>query len=271
LPTLRAALGRAYGELEDFDEAIRHYTEVRTAHPADAPIWALEQLVSLEVRRAGAAASKGAQPRRRALERLAGAEEVLEHLLKLGETSERYALLGSLEKRRALLVGRRPDRRRALDRMVKAYTAAGGTAADRSGLWRAYALTGRLAGEIVLNWRARRRSTTRAIPASTDRGLHELDRMAEDLAQRTTSFFAFSLRGDHLLLRALARGRLDDTARREVEEAYRQARHRGVSPRHLASLRDQIAFLGTMAERDLDGRAATEVSTQLARLRAALE
>ena len=223
------------------------------------------------MRRVGAAAEKGAQARRRALERLDGAEEILAHLLKLGETSERYALLGSLEKRRALLAGPRPERRRALARMVKAYTAAGDTATDRSGVWRAYSLTGRLAGEIVLNWRARRRAKTRTIPASIDRNLHELDRTAEDLAQRTTSFFAFSLRGDHLLLRALALGRLDDPARREVEQAYRQARHRGVSPRHLASLRDQIAFLGTMAERDLEGRAATEVSTQLARLRAALE
>ncbi|MGH7302052.1 MAG: CHAT domain-containing protein, partial [Candidatus Rokuibacteriota bacterium] len=69
-PALRAALGAAYGELDQFESAVQHYEMLRTARNADAPISALEQLANLRVRWALRTATDDPGARPAALEQM---------------------------------------------------------------------------------------------------------------------------------------------------------------------------------------------------------
>jgi hypothetical protein len=150
-PALCAAVAAAYGELNHFEAAIRYYEWVTTAEQADAPVRALEQLANLRVRWARTLAGKDAGARDKALSELKSAELLLRGLLAVGETAERYNLLGSLQKRRAMLTAGR-ERRVALEEMRRAYAEAFEIAGKTAPARRAYPLANRLAAEVVQSW-----------------------------------------------------------------------------------------------------------------------
>jgi triacylglycerol esterase/lipase EstA (alpha/beta hydrolase family)/CHAT domain-containing protein/tetratricopeptide (TPR) repeat protein len=102
-----SALGRAYAELGDFEQAIGAY-EQALAHPkGTAPISTAEQLANLRVRLALAldrGEGHSAEQARRIEGLLAAADSLLDKSVALaGPTAERHALRGSFHKKRATI------------------------------------------------------------------------------------------------------------------------------------------------------------------------
>ena len=104
-------LGNTYAELDDFEEAILRYREALAASsPSErVPIRTVEQLANLEARFAVKLSlpDEEGEPQARTDrwtpdELLAQAQKRLKLLLELTPTAERYALLGSYYKRRAI-------------------------------------------------------------------------------------------------------------------------------------------------------------------------
>src|SRR5262249_5352497 len=98
------AFGDAYGELGDFDNAIRWYRRAVAAEDGGASMHALEQLGNLRARRgrnAGGAAERQSE--------IETAIDLLQRVVAIEPTSERASLLGSAYKRLAML---EPERRR---------------------------------------------------------------------------------------------------------------------------------------------------------------
>ena len=97
-----AALGRAYGELGDFQAANRYYEMARTSDQGAVTLRDLEQLANLRARWAAVQAKGGH------ISREAGEGEIrrsiveLQSLLNLGYTQERAALLASTAKRQVI-------------------------------------------------------------------------------------------------------------------------------------------------------------------------
>jgi hypothetical protein len=125
---------------------------VLTAERATAPMLTLERLANCKVRLAGELVETDAG---RAKQLLDQAEETLKHLLALGETAERWSLMGGLMKRRFLLSKDSSERRHALREMSRAAENASvrSRAAGNDDL--TYPLSNQVAAEIVLAWRSR--------------------------------------------------------------------------------------------------------------------
>jgi hypothetical protein len=247
---LCTAAAGAYGELRQFEAAIRYYEMVTAVDKADAPIEALEQLANLRVRWATELAQTDPAKRPEALDHLQRAQRLLKALVEIGETNERYSMLGSLEKRRALLTTG-ADRTQALADMEAAYRAAYGIARTLGASAVAYSLSNALAAKITLLWALPDDAARKTARLAIDESLTALKDAATQLADSSTDFFDLSAQGTATLLAALATGALDDAARRQVLGEYRQAASRGASPRHLASMREQVAFFEDMAKSEM--------------------
>ena len=115
------ALGYAYGELGRYEDAVAAYLESMRQDTAGVRLRAIEQLANFEVRSATRLirAADPAPPEAAAL-----FDRAAERLLRLeglaGQTAERHALRGSLEKRRATML-RDGERVAALARARDAY------------------------------------------------------------------------------------------------------------------------------------------------------
>jgi alpha-beta hydrolase superfamily lysophospholipase len=262
---LRAAVGTAFGALDQFERGIGHLERIADMETPRAPILALEQLVNLRARWAWVLADREAPDTKKAHALLTDAETLLLNLCHVGRTAERCALLGGLHKRRAMMTsGRR--RTTALIGMAAAYKE-GNERAVREGSDRGiYQFANHLAAEIVLAWTstharsARARATARALSEQLSR----FSRLADDL-QTSTSFFDLSAKGDSLLLTALASRKLTDGTRAGIREAYASAARRGVSPRHRESMVEQLMFFDRMSVL-LNDREAKALRGQLKQL-----
>jgi hypothetical protein len=164
------------------------------------------------------------------------------------------------------------QRRRALEEMRHAYAAAFEIAGKTSPAQGAYSLANRLAAEVVQSWQptGSNKGRTRA-GAALDEGLTLLDAVATELSQSSTDFFDLLARADHTLLRALKARTFNPLTRQDVAVAYVRAGLRGVSPRHRASMRDQMAFFEAMARSELAMPASEQLAAELAQLGQALE
>ncbi len=266
---LRSALGRAYGELGMFEEAIAHHEAAKQLQPADAPLRALEQLANLRARWAVQLYGKD---RRKAQNLLDQAQTEIEQLLQLGVTPARHAAVGSLNKRRALLATSDTARRKALERMADAYRMAFAEASRPDSPNPAaddpYPLQNALAASVLLSWgEARRGRTTKAIEDE----LQRLEEMALARRESKSDFWSLCLEPDAQLLRQLARSSLDAGAVQSIVGAYRLARQRGASPHELRSALENLAFLEEMARHLAPERHRTEVVGGIAAIRQALE
>jgi triacylglycerol esterase/lipase EstA (alpha/beta hydrolase family) len=275
------AVGRAYGELKEFEKSIAHLERLSCLESGDG-LGAIEQLANFKARwaerLASAARSKpGPRARRPAALPAASArlfeeaDELLRYLIRLGPTSERYALLGSLHKRRAMASTGR-ERRTALARMANAYGTACALARSRQtgNAW--YPLLNQLSAEVVLSWRRGRRGRGGADPAAeaVEEGLAELQRAADGLSASSSDFWELALAGDRQLLAALWRRRLEPRSRGDIEAAYRLAAQRSGSPRELDSVAGQIEFYARMVASESPKKGADGLAGALAELRQAL-
>jgi hypothetical protein len=119
---LRAALGRAYGELDLFETAVAYCGSVLDDEKARFPLRTVEQLCNLQARWA---VDKAKEDPKEAGKLIKGAKDKLNMLIKtLKPTTERYSLLGSIAKREAMIAKDLSGKKDALRQMSAKYKAA---------------------------------------------------------------------------------------------------------------------------------------------------
>jgi hypothetical protein len=245
--TLCAAVGEAFAEVAQFARAVEYYERMLGSENATAPMKAVEQLASCRVRWAGALLLKDPPDTEQAGALLDQAETALRSLIALGETAERYSLLGSMLKRRALMPGvAGATRRNALRGMREAYKAAYDHS-RKTGAGDAYPLANQIGADVVLSWRSKAASNQDTVAAAID----ELEQLAASLAATKTDTFNLSAAADRLLLRALLRQDLDEPTRTQIGKAYQRAMSRGSTSKVRDSIRTQFRFFRTLMKTEL--------------------
>ncbi len=274
-----AALGKAWGELGEFAEAVDCYEKASTAESGEAPLAAIEQLCNLRARNAVARYaqdSKDAAGRlAKALEELKLAEKEAEAVLTIGKTVERHIMLGSVRKRRALVLAQhmlnfpngdkdgKKHLKEALEEMRKAYENADRLhrANNRQAIY-PYPLLYAAASRILLAM----------FPQSASLDIDQLQgelqkaREAGKTRDRENPCYWDAITpAESELLETLAAaprnrsGKSADTGWVEsVAQKYRAAQERDGSPRERRSVQEHLDFLATVA--DVAGRADAAAS-----------
>ena len=254
---------QAFAELGQFDRAVSYYERVLKAERATAPIFALEQLVNCKVRWAGRLLDTDRSNGKQVSALLDEAEKILRHLLDLGETSERWSLLGGLMKRRAIAAAREAKvRRKALEEMSEAYR----TAFDLSratGPGNAFPLDNQIAADIVLSWGSNGTSKRGSGRARAAASLKTLGAIADALSSSKTDFLSLVVAADRLLLEALMSERLDDATRDAILQRFSRALSRGATARQRDSVRTQFLFFRRMMQSAFPGQGRDELLRQL--------
>ncbi|MDH5564240.1 MAG: CHAT domain-containing protein, partial [Nitrospirota bacterium] len=277
-----AAFGKAYGELGLFEEAVHFYDKGRTLQPADATIESLEQLANLKVRWAlkrvlvenkKDTKDKGTEQGYSILELFNDAETILDSLIKIYPTQERYALKGKIYKGKAIL----QKSVQALQDMQKWYGKGYdlGKKDKRNDLY--YPLVNRLAAEVVLSWeppKTQGAKTKRGKAKGSDsiaEGLLELEGYADVLRQKGQSFWDWSLKSDCLLLKALYAQSFTTEDREAILKGYQEAKRREGSAKDIDSVVENIRFLEAMLGTKNLSKARSSLAESLKDLRESLE
>lgn len=260
---LCASAGQAFTALGQYERAIEYYQACAKAERALAPLEAFEQLANCQVRQAMALADADEQANaKRAADLLDQADKTLEHLLAIGETSERWSLLGGVRKRRSQLEQNAAKRRKAISGMREAYDRAYQLSKD-SGFADAYPLANRIAAEVVAGWNAKTAKTAADAVAAS---LKELEEVASRLAGTQTDAFNLSAAADRLLLQALANRKLEEKTRAAIEAKYLKALSRGATARDRGSIRTQFKFFRRMIESEFPASGRKAMIQQLEQL-----
>jgi len=282
-----AAFGKAYGELGLFEEAVRHYDKGRMLQPANATVESLEQLANLKVRWAlkrvlvenknNKTTAKATEQDYPIMELFNDAETILDSLIKIYPTQERYALKGKIDKGKAILQKSVGSRGKALrdmrDRYGKGFEI--GKKAKRDDIY--YPLANRLAAEVVLSWvpsktggaKTKQRKVKRS--DSTAEGLLELEGYADVLRQKGQSFWDWSLKSDCLLLKALYAQSLTAKDRDAILEGYQEAKRREGSAKQMDSVIENVRFFEAMLDTKSLSKDLSSLAESLKALRESLE
>jgi tetratricopeptide (TPR) repeat protein len=258
MAAVRSALGRAYGQLDDFAAAIGHYQAALSADPAELSVKAVEQLANLQIRwGASLAGDSGKGGTAAAAEAIRDGRRRLELLLQLGITGERLSLMGSACKRLAMLA-EGAERDEALAAMIDYYRQAHELARQKTGAVDPYPLLNWLVGLHLAD--LRKKSRKARAPLGT--WLKEVEQIADERDDREPDFWNGIVRTECLLTRHLAAG--DLAAHREaVAEGYLRVFRRGATPKELRSVIEHVDFIIAL----LDGEAQTETRHALLELR----
>jgi hypothetical protein len=246
---VRAALGKAFGELGLFSDAVTHYRKALTAEAAQVHIEAAEQMCNLMARQATRLREEAhtltdqqeAQQRiehARAL--VNGAKSRLTALIQaLGETAERCSLLGSIAKREALWATTPSEKAAHLEEIRKAYKRAVSIGQETHDI-NPYPLLNWLTADTVLALLDQ--------PGETDDVRGEQLQLAAAAAtsrdQRQPNFWDAVSVIDARLLAHISDGTLADHAQ-DLIDCYLSVRRRG-SPREFRSVLEHLDFLITM-------------------------
>ncbi|MEO5822981.1 MAG: CHAT domain-containing protein [Vicinamibacteraceae bacterium] len=256
---LCAQAAQAYFELRDFERASVYFSRVLSAVPASAPMRAYEQQANCKVRWAWDVARTD---RKKAMALLDEAATLIEHLLGIGETSERYALRAGLHKRRAMLATSAAASRKAVTAMTKDYRTAFQLSVD-GGAPDAYPLVNLLAGEVALSWGPKGKAHLKEAKAL----IATVEEVAKTLAATRTDPFNLSAGADRLFYQALLSRRISSNAEQGIQDRLAAAVARGASPRVRDSLRSQIEFLLAVADRLFPAKDREHLKQALGRLR----
>lgn len=274
---LHDALGRAYGELDIFDSAIEHYQAALKSERADVDLKALEQLANLKARKAEAEVRKQPPDPDAATIAIEEAERLLDALLNLGayqgrdstlsETAERYALMGGVHKRKAMIAavqGR--DVERPLKQMIASYRKSEELRLKARAPFTAYPAIQQILAEVLMSERPAdprdvKRLTEQILKAKT-----ETSRLIEEERQFWTRA--------NLAGCVLAQALLDDTLNEHVDEivgAYREAQERGASLREWRSVVEGLDFIRILVSRWPRGARSDATAEALDRIYRGLE
>ena len=262
---LNAALGRAYGELDQFDEAVKHYAIALKASKADYALSTVEQLSNLEARWAvqqfkAAKQSDDAEAMEDAREIIDRALGRLEHLIALSPTSERLGLVGSAWKRASMVTYAPVEREIALEQMADYYRRAHKRAIEESGKASHYAVT---------NWITARALTAtgpskKMLNADVGTWMPGAERAAKEMDETDPNFWSGAAAADCRLALCLAQSSVGEHAQ-EIADMYLRAKQRAASPKDWRSIMEHIDFLQTIVGAKLP------LADGLVKLRALLE
>jgi tetratricopeptide (TPR) repeat protein len=249
-----AALGLAWGELREFEQAVDWLNRALTSERGECSMRALEQQASFRVRLAveqwraskRQSAAKREAVRLDTVERIESALMDLDVLSRRAPTVERLNLLGSAYKRLALVESEDGKRLEALTNMAQHYHLALQRQRDAYAFtnWLAATLlTGQHGGQITLD------------PADVQQQMAEMQRELNRRLLDDPNFWDATSLADlslsHLLLQSLnpprTRAKVSaGEAAAPVLAAYRAAVGRASSPREKAALVDNLDFLRSL-------------------------
>ncbi len=247
LAQVNAALGRACGELDQFDEAIEHYRAALQAPGGTLPVAAIEQLVNLRARWAVEIArqkSRGEKPEPSFFkpptpaELIREAKRDIKRLLSLAETVERRCLLGGLFKREAMIFSEPKKRKGALVQMAKGYRRAHEKAHFDGGEVYPYPLLSWLEADAILGWMDK----GHVREPDCGRWLDRAEAAAVRLDKEEPSFWNSIVQAEATLLRHLDAGDLAER-KTEILDGYLHAKRRGASPREFRSVCEHLDFM----------------------------
>jgi hypothetical protein len=253
LAAVQAAAGRAYGELDLFEQAMAAFKKSLTMENSDVAFKTVEQLANLQCRYAVELARAPARNGKRAKKPAEQAEPqrliaqaitLVESLIQVSAlsgveegTREQRALLGSAYKRLAL-ISTGKDRREALQLMAEHYRAAY-ECAEKAGQPDSYSL---------LNLIVSRQLLRKLFPSRTKEAndLAELLNRADSIVKAKSGaerdFWDVVAYADYCLARSLVEETLPSQAS-QIVQAYLDAGARAGSPRENRSMLEHFEFL----------------------------
>lgn len=239
---IRTALGRAYAELDLFEEALSHYEEALKVEKALAPVCVVEQWCNLQTRQAvrlATDANATVQSRTEAIDRIQKAKERLSTLIALlGPTAERLSLQGSIAKREAVTAPTFTGKRQALREMSEFYKNAHELGLESRKQIDPYPLLNWTTADILL-WLIGARSQQ---PQELQERLSQANDAATERDQRNPNFWDAVSTTDSQLLKHLALRDLADHID-TVIDGYQDVKRRDASPREFRSVLEQLDFL----------------------------
>jgi len=232
---LQEKLGRAYGELYLFEQAVEQYQAALASDMSIVSVKAVEQLANL---RARAAVQKYEE--RRDPQAAVDIKESVEQLDRLNKaffkTPERLSLIGSAYKRLAQ-ISSGAERDEALAKMYSFYHEAWELSGDDP-----YPLTNALVAEILRYWIGELAKRSQELESKFETAL-SLARARHE--EHPTDFWAAIGRADTLMARHLLEGELKKHQEQLLEQYKLAWKHFG-SPRQLRSVIEQLEFLITV-------------------------
>lgn len=261
---LNALAAAAFAELGEYEQAIAFYDRVIDAEDANAPVSALEQLANCRVRRAQAQADQEPPDIEGALAQLTKAESLLQSLLDIGKTVERWSLMGGVRKRRALFAtDDRATRQQALKGMSDAYKEAFRRSAEKTPPGDPYPLANQIAADVIRSWHPDAAKNARAEITALLNNLDEAERSRN--GSRTDAFNLIA-RAERSLLNALLARTLDDEVVRQIHGQFADGLSRGATARQRGSIRTQFRFFQEMMRTEVAEQERDEMIRQLAAL-----
>lgn len=246
---LLAALGEAFGEVHMFKEAVDFYEKAVVNKGAGASIKAIEQSANLTVRFAVREFEENPRAYPRLRRKITDQIKKMHQLMdNIGETSERWSIIGSAYKRLSQISAGSKDQKAcndALQQMETAYRAA--SEYDKS----SYPLTNALTANIVRRLRAGKpdRGNLTALKSEVANAVA----LAKKEAQAAGDSFWAKTAGANTLLMdylcKLASGKLksfDEKIKNELVKEYAQAWKHFGSARELNSIIEQYDFLASV-------------------------
>ncbi|RNC70123.1 MAG: CHAT domain-containing protein [Desulfuromonadales bacterium] len=245
---INAALGHAFGEVGNFSEAVRFYTDALTAPKGTAHLKDIEQLANLKARwgveialgRGEAKADSEGGKSKTPQELIEEAQKHISSLLELGKTVERICLVGSNHKREAIICADPALRKKALSKMSQHYKEAHELSLAEKKEVYPYPLLNWLTADLILGGLGSGELT------KDDFGPW-LTRVEQAVKAPDTSFWDAIARTDAQFLRHLLARDLEDH-REAIVEGYFKAKHRAASPREFRSVCEHLEFLISMLE-----------------------
>ncbi|MFK7997133.1 MAG: CHAT domain-containing protein [Granulosicoccus sp.] len=247
-----SAVATTYAELGNLTQAAEYYKKANKSATSDASIASVEQLVNMKAR---VAANKGSKidatddDISSALQELAEAEKIIDSLIDINESLERYSLKGSVHKR-SVKLGNKSTQRSQLQKMEFAYSMAYDIGIETSQTNTYYPLQNRLAARIALSWCSGVKATTEKSSVKSD--IKELQRNIDNTDMREASFWESCQIPDLLLLKALSNNKIISKSELpEIENAYKRARTRGSTEREFKSIEAHLRFFLIVAQTQL--------------------
>ena len=257
---LRAALGRAFGELDLFKKAVTHYKAALRAEKSSCSLRTAEQLYNFETRWAVELVAKNPD---KAKKLMAKAKERLGYLMQAsGATGERLSLMGSIAKREAMIAPTPEGRRQALQEMATSYRKAYEVHLETTGEIDPFPMVNWLTAQVLLaltGAKARK-------PAKLAERLQRASGAAAEQDRRDPNFWDAVAPVECELLAHLAARDLGEHVA-AIVSGYLQAKKRDASPREFRSVLEHLDFLVQVVGDAADAKLRTELGAALSEIR----
>ncbi|MGH8728909.1 MAG: CHAT domain-containing protein [Burkholderiales bacterium] len=239
------ALGLAYGELSEYEDAVRLLTRALAGEKAEVSLRTIEQLANFKTRLAEKIAD-GPGDRGRAQKLLTEAISNLDELVKWGATSERLCLLGSAYKRQAQFAVRSAAKDTVRDEALRAMEKYYKEAHEKilaNGELSPYPLLNWWSAKILLEWQSQ---PSRASLAELDKWCARAVAESAEKEKNDPDFWTGIVAPNCEIVRALGNKNLEKK-KHEIVAHYQRAIRRGASQREVDSVVEHLDFIIELA------------------------